>query len=140
MYFEVRIFPTVEDLRRHHTLSSVLSIGVTNKAAFASEALAMCCPRTEWTVNRRGEVTYVNPRIGYLLFAADRLEPRIVAHELVHAALTFYRERGRDTNWRRANFGSQATENEETLAYIYDGLFREMNLKLHDRGYWSEAA
>jgi len=139
MYFEVRIFDTVSEMRRHWDRSSLMSqeLDRRTRQAFGSDAVALCAPRTEWTVDRRGRLVAMSPRIGFILLNREYLGGSIVAHELIHAALAYWRERGRDRRWRAANFGTSATPDEERFAHIYSELSRRMTLALHARGYWS---
>ncbi len=135
MYFEVRVFDTLAGMRRHYGRSRILGVG--HFPGFGDDALAFCSPRTEWLVDSDKNVVRVEPRIGFILLNREHLEPYIVVHELVHAALTYYRERGRDSVWRSADFGESATEDEEAFAYIFHNLWIAMNRQLHDRGLWT---
>jgi len=142
MYFEVRLFADEAAMREHYRRSSVLA---GRKAAgendgWLAETAAMCCPRSTGYVDRAGELTWW-PIIGYILFPLQHVTTPIVTHELVHAALTYYRER----RWRTghpsaANFGDHCSSREEDLGHIFSGLVAEMTDRLYERGLWGSEA
>jgi hypothetical protein len=127
MYFEVRIFEDELAMRAHYRRSRVLSMDLKGDAwdAWLADAAAICAART------------LGPKIGLILLPREALTTRVVSHELVHAALTYYRERRRRGGQpATANFGDGCTWREEAFAHIYCRLMGRMSTLLHDRGYW----
>ncbi len=79
--------------------------------------------------------------IGIVRLSLDWLTTEIVAHELIHAAMWLYRlEDGTEDIYEgsveNADFGNSNSEDEETFAYIYGQMFRNINKKLYQYGLW----
>ncbi len=128
--YEVRIYADQPTMYRGY--DRLERLGGDGKWATDHEWLAICCPRIVIDVDTDHE----EAGLGYLLFERGHLQPQIVSHEVVHAALNAYRE------WHprsRANFGAECSPDEERFASTFDHLFREINVKLHDRGHWQAA-
>lgn len=138
MYFEVRIFADEAAMREHYRRSSVLSrTGEHDREGWLEDAAALTAPRSVCLIERDGTERW-HPCIGIILLPLGHVTTRVVSHELVHAALTYYRER----RWRGgqpgvANFGEAVTWREEALGHIYCEFMVEMSNALHDRGLWS---
>jgi len=143
MYFEVRIFTDEAAMRENYRRSCLLAgrlVDGESGDGWLEETEAMCCPRSTALIGADGSLLW-QPLIGYILLPLNHVGIRVVSHELVHAALTYYRDRrSRSGHPSAANFGDHCTKREEDLGYIYSGLVAEMTNKLHDRGVWGTEA
>lgn len=145
LYFEVRVFESQPEMMAHFEHSPLLA-GREPRQWFRDKdqnrrTQGMVCPRRNYSKVRgryRG-----GRRIGVILLNRPHLSTNVVSHEVVHAAMTYYRETGRPLRtdrWRPSNFGPACGPREERFAYIYGSLLRNMTNKLYDKGLWKEAA
>lgn len=112
LYFWVIIYDTLQEfkdeVRKHEK-----KIG--NKYRYVGE-LGLFNPYKKW-VFKDGKHKKSND-IGTIRLIKDKLYPRNVYHELVHAALWQYRLKHRN----KANFGEFIDKREEEFAHIYNQL------------------
>ncbi|KKN25958.1 hypothetical protein LCGC14_0879500 [marine sediment metagenome] len=120
LYFEVRLYDTDEEMR----------------AAYRRTTFFLPEQDDDTTCGRVCPVRNVNgerSRIGFIFLSRNYCGTRVVSHEMIHAALEFYRS----LKGCSANFGKRCSPKEELLADIYEVLFTKMTRKLHALGVWA---
>lgn len=131
-WFWVRIHADVRDLRAacHRTRPHL-------GRRYWDDAAAVCHSAT--ARYRDTDVEMAEPHwpangyAGTIRFAADRMTPEIIAHELVHAACQVYRMNHALRVDLGDGFDLDSLGREENFAYIYGGLSREMDAQLVSR-------
>lgn len=137
-WFWVKIHPDLASLRAaaaEHDgwIGAPMPIrGAGDESGYYGRTLGVTHKFTRVTYTKHGEqVEY--PNIGIIRLAQGHIPPGIIAHELMHAvAWTFKLKYG-------PNMGAAYKNGwrEEKLARMYGETFREMNLILHKKGFWS---
>ncbi|HEV8420531.1 MAG TPA: hypothetical protein VGR13_04175 [Actinomycetota bacterium] len=135
MYFEVRVFDTRADMMAHLRRTANFRRKVSWNTDDEDRIMAMVLPWREVVTTKSGRVKRVKPRIGVILLNREDLHGSVVAHEVAHAAMSFYRATRAHLRGR-ADFGTNCGPREERFAYIYGALFRRMNDALYDRKLW----
>lgn len=130
MYYEVRLYDTNKEMNEAYRRTTYYENGAhePNDGTDIDGTAARVCP-----VRLKYEDGHYGPRIGYIFLCRNYCSTRIVSHEIVHAALEYYRQ----LNSNRASFGKHCGPKEELLAEIYESLFVKITRRLHYLNVWT---
>ena len=122
-YFRVLVFDNVNQMRSDYKESRLFN---NDDLDFAG----LCSGYEKVLVSDNGEET-VSDDIGEIRLAKTKLSSRVIAHELIHAALQLFR-----SERKSVNFKESCDELEEEFALLYGEMTRRMILNLYRTELW----